>query len=64
MKNLKTITEKEILEAAWSWYLMKWSYAVEKAENAENILGRKSEIEEARVKKYKEIMEELHEIAL
>ncbi len=60
MKNLKTITEKEILNAAWTYYLEQWCNAVEDAESSEKILGRKSEILERKVLKYKLIEEELH----
>lgn len=64
MKKLRTISEKEIINAAWSWYLMIWSEQQEKAKSIEEILGRKSEIFEERVRKYMEIEEELHDLCL
>lgn len=53
MKKFENLTEHDIFEAAWSYYLMLYTNELEHAENAEKILGRKSEIAEARVKKYK-----------
>ena len=64
MRKLKTISEKELIEAAWFWYLKCWSEALERAESMEKSLGRKSQIAERRVCEYKKIEEELHDLCL
>lgn len=64
MRKLITISEKEVFEAAWLYYLDLWSSAKERAEFAENTLGRKSEILEKRVIEYKAIENELHDCLL
>ncbi|MGN1137730.1 MAG: hypothetical protein ACI4SF_16110 [Oscillospiraceae bacterium] len=62
MKKFETVTEYEILQAAWEHYLAKWSSEVEKSENAAKILGHNSDILDKRVKHYKEISDELHDV--
>lgn len=64
MRKFKAITEYETLEAAYFWYLNLWSAEVEKSEDAERILSRKSELYELRANEYKVIVDELHDALL
>lgn len=64
MKNLKTITEKEILNAAWLYYLNLLQESEEDLRDSERIMGKKSFLYEERVNRYSAIEKELHELAL
>ena len=60
MKKLKSISEHDIVQAAWLYYSDLLAKEKEKAEESEQILGRKAYLYEEKVKKYAAIEEELH----
>lgn len=64
MKKLKTISEHDIIQAAWLYYSNLLNEERENAETSERLLGRKAYLFEERVKKYTAIEEELHALLL
>lgn len=64
MKKLNSISESEIVTAAWLYYLNLLQESEEDLRDSERILGRKSFLYEERVSRYSAIEKELHELAL
>lgn len=64
MKKLKSISEHDIVQAAWLYYSDLLAKEKEKAEESEQLMGKKAFIYDERVKKYTAIEEELHALVV
>ena len=64
MKKLKTISEFELLNAAYDRYLDLWYENKERNETFEKTVGYKSDVYSCREKRYWNICEELRRIIL
>ncbi len=64
MKKLKSISEYDIVQAAWLYYSDLLAKEKEKAEESEQLMGKKAFIYDERVKKYTAIEEELHALVV
>lgn len=64
MKKLNSISESEIVTAAWLYYLNLLQESEEDLRDSERILGKKAFLYEERVSRYSVIEKELHELAL
>lgn len=64
MKKLKTVSEIEILTAAWTYYTELWNENREKNCDCEKIVGHKNDLYSEREKKYWSIREEIGNLIL
>ena len=64
MKKLKSISEHDIVQAAWLYYSDLLAKEKEKAKESEQLMGKKAFIYDERVKKYTAIEEELHALVV
>lgn len=59
MKKFKNLTEYDIINAAYLYYLNLWEKAQDNAERSKKIFGRESELYRNRMNEYSKKLEEL-----